>query len=104
MMRGAWRTSAVAVGVALGATLLAAAPSSAQDDPYGSTTTTRPTGQEASCQLRTRAAAVGERATVRVRAVPRGATVRVLFDGQQVAQGDATGSGSSPRASVDISF
>lgn len=94
----------MAVVVALSVAFLAGTPASAQEDPYGSTTTTRPPGGEPSCHLRTRSGVVGSRATVTVRAVPRGTTVRVLFDGQQVAEGQATGPGSSPRMNIDIDF
>jgi hypothetical protein len=84
---------------------LTAAPAGAQDDdPYGNTTTTAPPGQTPSCQLRTDAGPVGSRASVTVKSVTRGATVRLLFDGRQVATAEATGPGSSPRTNVDIDF
>jgi hypothetical protein len=73
--------------------------------PYGSTTTTAGrSGSEVSCQLKTRAAAPGERASVQVRSVDRGASVEVRFDGSTVAEAEATQAGSSPRVNVDIDF
>ena len=99
-----WRAvvSVAAVCASLAATHVA--PAGAQEDPYGSTTTTAPRGQTASCQLKTKSAPPGGSATVTVRAVPRGDDVRVLFDGEEVAEAEATGPGTSPHVSVDITF
>ena len=107
-MGSARRGIAVLVGVLVALALSASftSPAGAQDDdPYGNTTTTSaPPGQTPSCLLRTEAGAVGSRASVTVRSVARGSTVRLLFDGRQVASAEATGPGNSARTNVDIDF
>jgi hypothetical protein len=103
--RAAAAVLALALMVGVGA-VIAAAPAGAQEeDPYGSTTTTStPPGQTPSCRLRTASGEVGSRASVTVKAVARGTTVRLLFDGRPVAEAEATGPGNSPRINVDIDF
>jgi hypothetical protein len=81
-----------------------AGPAAAQDDPYGSTSTTGGNGTQPSCQLRTRSAHPGETVTVRLRAIPRGEEVEVRLDGEVVARATASSSGSSPRVSFDVDF
>jgi hypothetical protein len=107
-MRRVRRASGVVVAllVALGvAASITGAPASAQEDPYGNTTTTSaPPGHTPSCRLRTESGEVGSRASVTVQSVARGSTVRLLFDGLPVAEEEATGPGSSPRTNVDIDF
>lgn len=103
------RASIFALGGALFAalvfTLFAPGAGAQEDDPYGgtTTTTTRP-GEAPSCMLKTKSAPPGGVATVTVRGVPRNSTVRLLFDGTQVAEADATGPGNSPTVHVDMSF
>lgn len=105
----------VALMVALGVGLsIPSGPVGAQQDPPGrptttapygsSSTTSTPPGQTPSCLLRTEAGAVGTRASVTVRSVARGSTIRLLFDGRQVAEAEATGPGRSKRTNVDIDF
>jgi hypothetical protein len=96
----------VALTLALGVlTSLSVAPASGQEDPYGNTTTTTEhPGGKRTCQLRTESGEVGSRATVTVKGVTRGSTIRVLFDGQPVAEAEATAPGSSPQVNVDIDF
>jgi len=95
----------LALAVALGAVLLAP-PAAGQDGgPYGSTTTTTSIpGPPPDCQLRTRALSPGQPASATVRRVPRGDTVRLLFDGEEVARADATGPGRSPTVNVEMTF
>jgi hypothetical protein len=92
---------ALAVLVVLG---LGVGSAAAQDGPYGSTSTTAGPGTEASCQLRTRAAAPGETVSVRLKAIPRGERVEIRLDGETVAEATATSSGSSPRVNLDVDF
>ena len=74
-------------------------------DPYGSTTTTAgPPGQTPSCVLRTRSAAPGETATVRVHSVERGITIELRFDGDTVVEATADGPGESAHVNIDIDF
>ena len=103
--RTARRATAALLALTFVLATVAAAPAGAQDDdPYGSTTTTAKHGQRPSCRLRTEAGEVGSQASVTVKRVDRGATVRVLFDGRQVAEADATAPGSSAQVNVDIDF
>lgn len=87
--------------------LLLQAPAGAQDDPYGgtSTTTTEPSGVEASCQLDTNVASAGGQVTATVAGVPVGETVRLLFGGAEVGRATASRSdGQSAVTTVQIRF
>jgi len=67
--------------------LLVAAPSANAQDPYGSTTTTKPSVRsvEASCSLSLKEGRPGDTVTATVNGVFLGENVRLLFDGVQVA-------------------
>jgi hypothetical protein len=94
-----------AVGAGVMAVLLLAGPVAAQDGPYGSTTTTRPDGgPRPSCRLNPGAVAPGSSSSARVTAVPRGSTVRIFFAGEQVAEAEASGPGSSARVNVNVPY
>lgn len=111
MARNQRQRSIVAAGVLaviVGLFVVVLAPPAAAQDggPYGSTTTTAPAppGQQPSCQLRTREMAPGARAAAAVRAVPRGSTVRLLFDGEEVARAEADGPGQSATVNIEMEF
>jgi hypothetical protein len=74
------------------------------DNPYGSTTTTVDRGPDPSCRLRDRDLSPGETATAQVKAVARDTHVEIRFDGEVVAEAEATGPGSSPQVNIDIDF
>ncbi len=104
----AWgRRSAAVVAAVLLAVGVLASPARAQDGgntPYGGTSTTIDDGPEASCRLRARVLSPGETATAQVKAVARGTHVEIRFDGEVVAEEDASGPGSSPRLNMEIDF
>jgi len=87
--------------VVLACVLTMATPlASAQEDPYGSTTTTTaPPNLEPTCALSVTAAAPGASVTATVSNVPEGQTVRILFDGEEVGSGTAEGT-----TTVEVSF
>jgi hypothetical protein len=104
-MRPTWRRQLVALAAGLVAALMVVAPVAAQDDPYGSTSTTRPTpGPRPSCRVDARSVTPGSTTVARVHAAPRGSTVRIFFNGEQVAEAQADGPGSSPQVNVDIPY
>jgi hypothetical protein len=93
--------------VAIALALLFQAPAGAQEDPYGSTTTTttEPSGVEASCELSTNVASAGAEVTATVAGVPVGETVRLLFGGAEVGRATANQSdGQSAVTTVQIRF
>lgn len=99
-----WRTRAIGLlAVAVLALVGLGAPASAQEDPYGSTTTTEgePTF-EASCELSVTVAPPGTAVTASVFNVPFGGTVRVLFAGTEV--GRATAPMSAQATSPAVAF
>lgn len=99
----AWRFAVTALAVIVIAS--GGSQASAQEDPYGSTTTTAPPQTvETRCQLRTTRAQPGDTAEVRVTQAPRGQFVRVLFDGEEVARKQATGRANQKHVNVDISY
>lgn len=110
--RSRWRpevgTGAVrvlAVVALLFAVLVPAGLAGAQDDPYGSTTTTSAApGPTPSCRLSASTSAAGDTVVAQVQHAPRGGTLRVLFDGEPVAEAVAEGPGESPWVNVDIPF
>lgn len=77
---------------------------SAQEDPYGGTTTTTEAPRaEVTCELSVTEARVGASVTALVREVPAGATVRVLFGGQEVGRATAaTGAGTTVEVTFDV--
>ena len=79
------RFAALLLGLSLAGVL--AAPMAGAQDPYGSTTTTAPVGEvEASCSLSLSKGTPGTEVTAKVAGVFFGETVRIRFDGTQVAQ------------------
>ena len=104
-MSRARRRHLLAMLAGLVAVLMLAAPAAAQDDPYGGTSTTRPApGPRPTCRVKPDSVTPGSTAVARVNAVPRGSTVRVTFDGEQVAEAQADGPGSSPHVNIDIPY
>lgn len=106
MREGVRRAALFALAAGAAVLLLATAgPAQAQEDPYGSTTTTTvDRGPQPSCRLREDVVAAGETATARLKAVPRGSRVEIRFDGRVVAEAVATGPGQSPRVNMDVDF
>lgn len=104
-MRPTWRRHLAALFAGLVAALLLATPAAAQDGPYGSTSTTRPSpGPRPSCRLTASVVTPGSTTVARVNAAPRGSTVRIFFNGEQVAEAEAEGPGTSPHVNVDIPY
>jgi hypothetical protein len=98
------RRHLAALGAGLVAVLMLAAPAAAQEDPYGSTSTTHATGPQPSCRLDEPSVTPGSTTVAHVHAAPRGSTVRIFFDGEPVAEAQANGPGSSPQVNIDISY
>ena len=102
--RGLGLIGSAALTVAV-AVLVAAGPASAQDDPYGSTSTTAGSPSSgASCELAVTSGDVGASVTATVQGVPLGEVVRILFGGTEVARATAPLQGQSGRAIVSIGF
>jgi hypothetical protein len=98
------RALVLAIAAVATAGLAAAAPSAgAQEDPYGGTTTTTAAGASVGCELHASSGTVGSSASVTVRDVKPGAHVRVLFDGEEVAEATADAESNGP-ADLDIAF
>lgn len=92
--------------VALVAALLAgSAVAGAQEDPYGSTTTTRSLPRtDPSCDLSVTSGTPGTAVTATVSGLPAGATVRVVFDGSEVGRGTVDADAGGAEGSVAIDF
>lgn len=92
--------SAVLLGLIV--TPLAAAQ---EDDPYGSTTTTRPPqAEQPKCRVETPQVRPGDTARVQVLKVQRGRVVRLYFDGELVDTDTATGKPNQSYVTVPMSF
>lgn len=83
--------AALALGLVVGLGAALVAPASAQDDPYGGTSTTAPAAVSAdvSCQVTVTRAEAGASVTATVADVPFGATVRLLLGGNEVGRATA---------------
>lgn len=103
-MWAAFRTISATVVVAV-ALSLGAAPADAQENPYGSTSTTVTLPRATpSCDLSVAAAAPGTSVRATVATLQDGDVVRLLFDGEEVGRGTATASAGDDAASVVIDF
>ncbi len=69
---------------------LAAAPAVAGEPPYGGTTTTTGDGTDVDCELSDARGSSGDTITATVSGVTVGETVRIVFDGEEVAREVAT--------------
>jgi hypothetical protein len=101
------RVRMLATGALGAAVVLTAAtmPAAAQQDPYGSTSTTRPpTAAEPNCSFKPSSAEVGATADARVSQVPRGKEVRLYFAGELVASEVADPNGNANYVTVAMSF
>jgi hypothetical protein len=98
---------AITATVVCGLLALLATPAGAQEDPYGSTTTTEAPAITPECEVELAAEGDGLDALVSLSSVPLGAEVRILLDGDEVARDTAPTEASSPGASstqLDIPF
>ena len=72
------------------------------DSTYGCTPSTPPPSINPTCSMSETGAAAGDVVSATLSNVPVGTHTQLLFDGQDVAEGDATGSGAN--GSVTLSF
>lgn len=72
------------------------------DPAYGCPPSSSPPGINPTCTISPSSAAAGDVVTATLRDVPSGSEAKLLFDGEVVAQGVATGTGSS--GSLSLSF
>ena len=75
--------------------LMTALPAQAQDDPYGSTSTTQAPTLAPSCRLGLVAGAPGTEGEVTVENVPPGGTVRIIVDGREIGRATAPQGGAA---------
>jgi hypothetical protein len=89
-----WAARGATGALCAAALLVPTAPVSAQDDPYGSTTTTTaPGGFAPACTLDLTVVGPGSVVTATVSSVPLGATVRILIGGEEAGSSEPPGNG-----------